>query len=405
MSAAPSRNKKPLHLPAGFLWSSATAGIKASGRADLALAEAPMGATAAAVFTKNRVCAAPVQLDRTHLRKSNQRVRAVLVNSGNANCATGKQGIADAQLCCSALGSLLEAAPEFVFPSSTGIIGVPMPVEKLTAALPKLVSGRKGTEKALRDFGHAILTTDTVAKTASESFEIGGRKVSVTGVAKGSGMIHPNLATMLVYIFTDIEAEADVLQESLADAVADSFNCISVDGDTSTNDTVLVLASGASKVPLNSKAVKPFDAALAAVCASLAEQIIRDGEGARHLIRLHVEQARTRDEALHIAREIAHSPLVKTAWAGADPNWGRLLSTVGKSGVPVNPEKVNIFIGEHQVCRNGGASGFDVKAAHKLMLGREYEIRILLGRGKERVQFLTCDLTTEYVHINADYST
>lgn len=397
---------RELHVAGGFKWSAFTAGIKASGRPDLALAEAPLGASAAAVYTSNRVVAAPIIVDRANLKKSRGRLRALLVNSGNANCATGKPGLAAAEACCKALARELEIAPEFVFPSSTGIIGVPFPTETLAKGLPGLVLERSGGEGSLRCFADAIMTTDTVPKIASSAFHLGTHKVSVLGVAKGSGMIHPNLATMLVYIFTDIEATPAQLQLVLNKVVKSTFNCISVDGDTSTNDTVLVMASGHSSVRYSAPVVaKKFEAALHAVCASLAEQIIRDGEGAKHLIRLHIEQARSHAEAMQIARTIAHSPLVKTAWAGADPNWGRLLSSVGKSGIAVDPSRVKILIGEHCVCRNGMAHPFDERAAHKYMQQREYEVRILLGRGKTAVQFLTCDLTTEYVHINADYST
>jgi len=397
---------KELHIPGGFNWSSATAGIKASGRPDLALAEAPRGASAAAVFTSNRVVAAPIIVDRANLIKSKGRMRAVLVNSGNANCATGEAGIAAANECCAALARELEIAPEFVFPSSTGIIGVPFPVATVVKGLPELVVRRNSGLGAALSFADAILTTDTVPKIASSAFKAGSDKVSVLGMAKGSGMIHPNLATMLVYVFTDVEAEPRELQKLLTHVVSDTFNCISVDGDTSTNDTVLVMASSHSGVGLHERGVaKKFADALRKVCASLAEQIIRDGEGSRHLIRLWIEQARSRDEAMQIARSIAHSPLVKTAWAGADPNWGRLLSSVGKSGVAVDPAKVSIWIGKHFVCRNGMANPYDEQAAHKYMQEREYEVRVRLGRGKASLQFLTCDLTTEYVHINADYST
>ena len=395
-----------MHIPEGFRYASATAGIKASGRPDVALAEAPLGAAAAAVFTRNRVAAAPVMVGKTHLRKTKGRVRAVLVNAGNANCATGAQGLEAAKACCRSLGQALEAAEEFVIPSSTGIIGVPFPTEKLTAVLPALVAARASGESSVMDFAKAIMTTDTRPKTASAEFKAGKKRVAVMGVAKGSGMIHPNLATMLVYIFTDVDAEAVRLQRALRQAVETTFNCISVDGDTSTNDTVLLLASGASGVKLSTRGVeKAFAAALQEVCASLAEQIVSDGEGAAHLVRLHIEGARTFEEARKIAREIANSPLVKTAWAGADPNWGRILSSVGKSGVAVEPARVNIHIGKQQVCRGGMAHPFDEKTAHDYMKQPEYEIRVELGRGKARLTFLTCDLTAEYVRINADYST
>jgi glutamate N-acetyltransferase/amino-acid N-acetyltransferase len=230
--------------------------------------------------------------------------------------------------------------------------------------------------------------------------------VRIAGVCKGSGMIHPNMATMLVYLFTDLDAEPAELKAALKAAVDTSFHAISVDGDTSTNDTVLLLASAASKVKLAAGGVpKKFAAALRAVCASLAEQIVRDGEGAQHLVRLQIAGAKSVEEARTIARSIANSPLVKTAWAGCDPNWGRILSSVGKSGIAVDPETINIFFGPQQVCKNGMAHPFDEKQAHEYLKQPEYGIRVELGRGKSSLEFLTCDLTVEYVHINADYST
>jgi glutamate N-acetyltransferase/amino-acid N-acetyltransferase len=395
----------PIFLPRGFFWSATKAGIKASGRSDVALAEAPLGASAAAMFTRNRVVAAPVEVGRLHLRKSKGRVRAVLVNAGNANCATGAAGITVAEQTCAVLGAALEAAPQFIIPSSTGIIGVPLPVEKLVAAVPAVVGARASDADALKAFAAAIMTTDTRMKLASAEFPAGERKVRIAGVCKGSGMIHPNMATMLVFLFTDLDAEPRQLQSALKLAVDTSFNAISVDGDTSTNDTVLLLASGASKVKLAGGVEKKFSEALRAVSASLAEQIVRDGEGAQHLVRLRISGAKSVDEARTIARSIANSPLVKTAWAGCDPNWGRILSSVGKSGIAVDPEKINILFGPQQVCRRGVAHPFDEKQAHEYLKQPEYEIKVELGRGKSALEFLTCDLTVEYVHINADYST
>jgi len=395
-----------VYLPQGFLWSAVKAGIKASGRIDVALAEAPLGASAAAMFTRNRVVAAPVQLGRAHLRRNKGRVRAVLVNAGNANCATGTAGLAAAKESCAALGAALEAAPEFIFPSSTGIIGVPLPLEKLVTAVRPVVDRRAHSAEALHDFAAAIMTTDLKKKLASAKFTAGSKTVRIAGVGKGSGMIHPNMATMLMYLFTDVEATPQQLRAALKAAVDPTFNAISVDGDTSTNDTVLLLASGASGVKLTSPGVgKKFAEALRAVCGSLAEQVVRDGEGAKHLVRLLVQGAKSVAEARTIARSIANSPLVKTAFAGCDPNWGRILSSIGKSGVAVDPSRINIVIGPHEVCRNGMANPFDEEAAHEYLKQPEYEIRIELGRGRQSLEFLTCDLTTEYVHINADYST
>ncbi len=394
-----------LRLPRGFLFSSTAAQIKASGNLDLALVEAPKGATAAVLFTRNRVAAAPLLVDREHLKKTRGRLRAVIVNSGNANCATGASGLAAARAVCAEAGKLLQAAPEFIFPSSTGIIGVPLPVEKIRAALPRLVRERSLGETALKNFERAIMTTDTRPKLASATFSAGGATVTVTGVAKGAGMIHPNMATMLAYIFTDLEATPAQLHAALRRAADVSFNRISVDGDTSTNDTLLLLASGASGITLTSRNRGQFAGALTDVCRSLAGQIVADGEGVRHVIRLEVAGTRTDADAHAIANVIATSMLVKTAWAGADPNWGRILAAVGRSGMAVDPQRVDIFIGPHQVCRRGAKGEFSEDDAHACMLQPEYEIRVRVGRGRGRAQVLTSDLTAEYVRINADYST
>src|SRR4051812_1256901 len=303
--------KDPIHVPSGFRWWATIAGIKVSGRADVAFAEAPLGASAAAVVTRNRVCAAPVLVGRENLKANAGRIRAVIVNSGNANCATGKHGLLAAEDVCSGVGKRLEAAPEFVFPSSTGIIGVPLPAEKIIAVVPQVVERTASDEAAVRAFAQAIMTTDTRMKVASAHFKVGGKEVRIVGVAKGSGMIHPDLATMLVYIFTDVNATAGELKSLLKQSVDTTFNSISVDGDTSTNDTVLLMASGASKVKLVA-AKKQFSEALHGVCDSLADQIVTDGEGAKHVVQLHIEQARSVDEARVVARSIANSPLVKT---------------------------------------------------------------------------------------------
>lgn len=394
----------PIRIPQGFLFSSATAGIKASGRPDVALALVPEGATAAAVFTRNQVVAAPVTVGRAHLKASQGKLRAVIVNAGNANCATGKDGLKSAKKVCDDLAKKLQIKANQVFPSSTGIIGVPLPAAKITAALPGLIASAHAAPEALDAFASAIMTTDTRQKMASAAFVYKGKWVTLTGVAKGAGMIHPNMATMLVYIFTDLSATPRELQQSLREAADESFNNISIDGDTSTNDTVLLLASGKSGVALK-PVHKEFDLALKSICRSLAEQIVGDGEGVKHVVRLKIEEARTRDEARQIARAIANSPLVKTAWAGADPNWGRMLAAVGYSGVKINPERINIYLGSQQICRNGAASSFDKNAAHQYMTQPAYEIRFTLGAGKAALVFLSCDLTAEYVHINADYST
>jgi glutamate N-acetyltransferase / amino-acid N-acetyltransferase len=432
-------------LPRGFSFSAVAAGIKVSGRPDLALVEvcgrasepvqsgrgrrvedrvgaSPLTcpselsraeadcAAAAALFTKNRVAAAPIEVGRASLLMTGGRVRAVLVNSGNANCATGRAGIQSCERVCREAGKLLGAPAAEIFPSSTGIIGVPLPAEKILSQLPELIAALSASQRGVLAFTHAIMTTDTRPKIASARFVTGSKKhskrVTVLGVAKGAGMIHPQLATMLVYLFTDVKASPFELQPLLREACDQSFNCMSIDGDTSTNDTVLLLASGASGVRLRETGIrKQLSTALAAVCQSLAEQIVSDGEGVEHVIRLFVEEARSREEALEIAQTIAHSMLVKTAWAGADPNWGRILAAVGRSGAPIDPARVQIFIGNQQVCRNGMACGFNERQAHSNLAQPVCDVRVQLGRGRKSIRFLTTDLTSEYVRINADYST
>lgn len=398
--------ESPILLPKGFSFSTATAGIKASGRADLAFVEACAGTTAAALFTKNKVVAAPVTVGRAYLAKARGRVRAVIVNSGNANCATGAPGLRACKRICGEVGKLLHVRGEEVFPSSTGIIGVPLPAQKILAKLPELVSEKAATERAFRQFANAILTTDTRAKIAAFSFGVGKRRVTLAGVAKGAGMIHPQLATMLVYIFTDVASTPSELKQYLRRACDESFNCISIDGDISTNDTVLLLASGKSGISLRAPLVRRnFDNALSKVCQSLAQQIVADGEGVQHLIRLNIEQARNRNEALKVAQAISRSLLVKTAWAGADPNWGRILAAIGSSGTAVDPGRIDIFIGRQRVCRNGTGNPFHESQAHAELAKPESDIKIRLRRGSASLRFLTTDLTAEYVRINAEYST
>ncbi len=406
------RSPEKIRLPLGFSFSAVAAGIKVSGRPDLALVEATDGATAAALFTMNRVVAAPVEFGRASLLETGGRVRAVVVNSGNANCATGRAGLQACEQVCREAGNLFGAPAAEIIPSSTGIIGVRLPTEKILAQLPKLIAARTASERGAHAFAQAIMTTDTRPKIASAHFRAsskkGAKKVTVLGIAKGSGMIHPQLATMLVYLFTDVAATPRELHALLSEACDDSLNCLSIDGDTSTNDTVLLLASGASGVRMGKKDVqtrKKFSAALTAVCQSLAEQIVSDGEGVQHVIRLFVEQASSREEALLMARTIAHSMLVKTAWAGADPNWGRILAAVGRCGVPIDPSRVQIFVGRQKVCCNGNACAFNERQAHHSLEQPVCDIRVQLGRGRHAVRFLTTDLTAEYVRINADYST
>jgi len=391
-------------LPSGFLFSASAAGLKASGKPDLALALAPDGASAAAIFTRNQIVAAPVTVGRENLRRGQGLMRALIVNAGNANCATGRPGLKAAKSVCAGLARQIKARDHQVFPSSTGIIGVTLPVEKIHAALPGLVSSAAEGEAAFDQFANAILTTDTHKKIATQTVTHNSAGVLITGVAKGAGMIHPNMATMLVFLFTDVAATPRELEKCLKEAADHSFNNISIDGDTSTNDTALVLASGKSGVPFKAVA-RQFQAALTQVCRSLAAQIVADGEGVKHVVRLTIEEARSRPEARQIARAIANSPLVKTAWAGADPNWGRILAAIGYSGVKINPDRINIYLGEQQICRHGAACPFDHDRAHASMSEPVYEIRIVLGSGNTRLEFLSCDLTAEYVRVNAEYST
>ncbi len=400
------RSPESILVPRGFSFSALAAGIKVSGRPDLALAEASGGTTAAALFTQNRVVAAPLEVGRAGLLATGGRVRALVVNSGNANCATGPAGRRACERICHEAADLLGVSAAEIFPSSTGIIGVPFPAEKVTAQLPALFSVRSSTPAAALAFAQAIMTTDTRPKVASARFRVGPGQVTLLGIAKGSGMIHPKLATMLVYLFTDVGATPRGLQLLLREACDPTLNSMSVDGDTSTNDTVLLLASGVSGCRLaNVNVRKEFAKSLLQVCQSLAEQIVTDGEGVQHVIQLFVEQARDREEALQVARAIAHSALVKTAWAGADPNWGRILAAVGNSGVPIDPALIKIYIGSQMVCRNGVACSFDERRAHRALSQSVCEVRVRLGRGSSAVRFLTTDLTAEYVRINADYST
>jgi glutamate N-acetyltransferase/amino-acid N-acetyltransferase len=402
--------KRPGVMPRGFVWGAVKAGIKASGNLDVALAVAPRRAKAAAMFTRNLVVAAPVTVGRKHLTATGGRVKAVLVNAGNANCASGEAGVRACLETCRAAADAVGCIFDEVFPSSTGIIGVPLPAEKIVAAVPAAIASLGASTDHAELFATAIMTTDTRMKVATAVIEAEGVQVRLFGTAKGAGMIHPRLgppqATMLVYLFTDIAAEASELREMLEPAADLSFNCISIDGDTSTNDTVLLLASGASGVALNAATRPAFAEALRLVCGSLAHQIVDDGEGVTHVVTLEVTGAKTVDDARKVAKAIAHSPLNKTAWSSADPNWGRLIAAAGYSGVTFDPERLNVWIGDQLVFERGMRSAlFDRAAAHRTMSAREYTIRLALGEGDAECSFLTCDLTEEYVRINADYST
>ncbi|MGI8770334.1 MAG: bifunctional glutamate N-acetyltransferase/amino-acid acetyltransferase ArgJ [Acidobacteriaceae bacterium] len=403
----------PAALPHGFRFSAVRAGIKASGNPDLALIVADVPASAAAMFTNNKVVAAPITIGRRHLARSSNQVRALVINAGNANCATGEQGLAAAVDVCAAAAGILGCDAHEIVPSSTGVIGVPLPADRLIAALPSAYDALGDTPEHLLAIARAIMTTDTKPKVAHGDFSAGGKQVRIAGVAKGAGMIHPQLipaiphATMLSFLFADVQATPAQLERVLATAVEASFNRISIDGDTSTNDTVLLLASGASGASLASQEVaEQFAAVLGAVCTSLARQIVDDGEGVTHVIELDIRGAVHEDDALRVAKAIAHSPLVKTAWAGSDPNWGRLLAAIGYSGAAVDPAKIAVHFGELPVCARGArAADYDEQAAHRYLQQRALVLHIDLGLGSGRCRFWTTDLTAEYVHINADYST
>ncbi len=400
-------------VPGGFEWGATRAGIKASGNLDLAVARATGVAQAAAMFTTNQVVAAPVTVGRRHMAITGGRVGVVLVNAGNANCATGQAGIDACEKTCVAAAETFGCIYDEVFPSSTGIIGVPFPEQKVVEALPRLKNELGPTADDAESFARAIMTTDTRMKVARASIAVGGKEVRIFGAAKGAGMIHPRLgppvvphATMLVYLFTDIEATSAELREVLPAAAEHSFNSISIDGDTSTNDTVLLLASGASGVKLDSRTRESFTHALDLVCRKLAYAIVDDGEGVTHVVTLHITGARSEREAKQIAKSIAHSPLVKTAWSSADPNWGRLMAAAGYSGVEFDPARVTVRIGAEPVYEAGmRAVKFDEKRTHEVMKQRDYTITMDMGQGNAECLFVTCDLTEEYVRINADYST
>jgi glutamate N-acetyltransferase/amino-acid N-acetyltransferase len=397
-----------LLIPRGFRFGAAKAGLKKSGRADFALIVADEPSSAAAVFTANRVIAAPLIVDKSHLRASGSRVRVAAINAGNANCATGEAGLAATRATCAAAAAVFGCDAEQVFPSSTGIIGVPLPAEKLIAALPGLAASLGPGIDHFEQVAQAILTTDTVEKTAFARLEVGGKEVRIGALGKGSGMIHPQLvphATMLVYVMTDAAIEPAVLDGYLEESIEVSFNRISVDGDTSTNDTVLLLASGASGALIGAGNAE-FASALTQVCTSLARQVVADGEGITHVVELRIDGAANNADALKVAKAIAHSPLVKTAWAGCDPNWGRLVAAIGYSGAEIDPDRIDIQFGELAICKDGGrAPEFDEKAAHDYIAQPEFVINIQLHQGEGSCVFWTTDLTVEYIHINADYST
>ncbi len=394
-----------LHPVAGVRIGVASAGIKKPGRRDVVLFELAPECAAASVFTRNAFCAAPVFVAREHLRQTMPRY--LLVNTGNANAGTGDAGLIDANRCCDAVAKQLSCRAEEVLPFSTGVIGEPLPVEKIIAALPAAAEGLGDGNWA--DAAHGIMTTDTVAKGASRQLELAGRTVTITGISKGSGMIRPDMGTMLAYLATDAAVGEETLQACLREAVNGSFNRITVDGDTSTNDACVLIASGKSGVSLASGTpeMQQFQQALSEVCRELAQLIIRDGEGATKFISIEVVGGRDEAECANVAYTIAHSPLVKTALFASDPNWGRILAAVGRAGLPeLDLRAVTIHLGPVCIVRNGGrAADYTEEQGQVVMKEDEITIRVELARGKAETTVWTCDFSYDYVRINAEYRT
>jgi len=395
-------------LPHGFRFAATACGLKKTGALDLGLLCSDAPASAAAVFTQNLVVAAPVTISKNHLRASKGRMRGVVVNAGNANCATGPAGHAAGQRTAVEAARRLGCSPEELFVCSTGVIGVPLPLEKILRALPVIARHRRPSARSFAELSLAICTTDTRPKTASSSFKMGGRRIHLVGCAKGAGMIHPNMATMLAFVITDAAIAPGLLQKTLREVTLRTFNAISIDGDTSTNDTLLVLANGAagaSAIRAGSAAHKAFSTSLEEVCHSLALQIVADGEGAQRVIEIEVRGARSELAARRIAETIATSPLVKTAFAGGDPNWGRVFAAAGRSGINFNPALVDIDMAGIAVLRRGKPLQFNERAASNRLLAKHVSIIVNLHAGSAVARYWTCDFTAEYVRINASYRT
>ena len=393
-----------LHIPAGFRFAGLASGIKTSGKPDLGLIVADRPAACAGVFTGNRVVAAPVQVSRPLIRAG--RCQAILVNSGNANACTGADGLQRARDCAMLTARELELSEDLVAVSSTGVIGAPLPWEPFARGIPQLVTGLQTTRAP--DVAEAMRTTDAFAKMSS-AHESGDPEYRLLGLAKGAGMIHPDMATMLAFVMTDARLSAEVLDELLRPAVMRSFNAITVDGDTSTNDMVLLLASGAAPGPpigAGSAAAERFAAHLERVLVDLARMIVRDGEGASKLVTVRVTEAADESAARQVARSVATSTLVKTAFFGADPNWGRIIAAVGYAGVPVDGERIDILFDEIPVALNSLSTGAErEKQAAEVLQRDEFEVTIRLHQGTAQSSYYTSDLGYEYVRINADYRT
>ncbi|MCA9529977.1 MAG: bifunctional glutamate N-acetyltransferase/amino-acid acetyltransferase ArgJ [Myxococcales bacterium] len=389
---------------AGFRLAGVACGIKASGRPDLAAIVAERPVPTAAVFTRNLVRAAPVEVAAERVRRG--RAQAILVNSGNANACTGAQGVRDAERTTGALARALGCEARHVLPASTGVIGQPLDVTAIVSGLPRLVDALD--EGGAAAFADAILTTDRGPKLACARFRVGRRDATVLAIAKGAGMIHPNMATTLGFVLTDAPVGAPVLRKALRSATEQTFNRVSVDGDTSTNDTVVAMASGAlggASISADSASARRLEGALTEALSAVALMIVADGEGAEHLVRIEVARAPNDPGALRVARAIATSLLVKTALHGCDPNWGRIVAAAGRAGVRFDPSKVRVRIGDVTVFARGLPVRDDAveREAAAVMKRAEYTVRVDLGAGTAAAHYTTCDIGHEYVRINADY--
>jgi glutamate N-acetyltransferase/amino-acid N-acetyltransferase len=394
--------------PRGFRAAGVACGIKASGALDLALVASTHPCTAAAVFTTNQIKAAPVRYDLVLLARRRTGFRAVIINSGNANACTGPRGLSDIYAIADLAGFLLGFPPDTILVMSTGVIGVPLPVDAIRAGLFQAIPAlsEEGGEAAAR----AIMTTDTRPKMAVRRLTLNGTPVTIGGMAKGAGMIHPHMATMLALITTDVAVEPELLDDLLRAAVDASFHRISVDGDQSTNDTVMILANGASGVALDARNAPLFREALTDLCVELAQAIVRDGEGATKFVEIRVRGARTPQEARHIARHIARSPLVKTAFYGEDPNWGRILAAAGSAGVSLDTEAISLWIqrGEEPpllLFDRGSPALYFEDVAREIFAAPSFRVILELGLGDGEDWVWTCDLSHEYVTINGRYRT
>ena len=385
----------------------AEAGIKKAQRKDLLVIKLDDGARVAGVFTQNRLCAAPVIVTREHLASSASKIRALVVNTGNANAGTGAEGLAHARKTCADLAALLGCAPSQVLPFSTGVIMEPLPIERITAGLPACLADLRADQWA--NAAQAIMTTDTIPKAASKQITVGKARVTITGIAKGAGMIHPNMATMLGYIATDARIAQPLLQQIVAHAAHRSFNAITVDGDTSTNDSFVLIASGAADMPEITDAASSeyaeLCAGITAVAGELARAIVRDGEGATKFITLQIEGGRDEEECRKVGFAIGHSPLVKTAFFASDPNLGRILAAIGYAGIhDLDVSRLDLYLDDVLVASGGGRNpAYQEADGQRVMKQSEITVRVVLNRGKHAVTMWTCDLSHDYVSINADY--